>query len=275
MRTFAILRRTKAFTLIELLVVIAIIAILAAILFPVFAQAKDAAKGIQCLSNNKQIAAAGLLYLGDNDDVWFPASQYDVLPGFKPQQIWIGYDNANLGDTNNGGFYGEMTQPAKFKNRPGAIDPYLKNDAVKRCPNTSKSAQLALGLNFFSPPYGSAYYNQNPNANGNEWGPSVKTLSVNGFYYATGANNSEVQEPAYTLVSWEHFARVPMCNFLQPLNWYDSPPQFDQNLKDHFSFLHKEGTNCIWADGHAKRMLYGQLRRPMFSSRKDIYPGYN
>ena len=58
----------KAFTLIELLVVIAIIAILAAILFPVFAQAKLAAKKTVALSNAKQIATANLIYMGDSDD---------------------------------------------------------------------------------------------------------------------------------------------------------------------------------------------------------------
>jgi len=59
----------KAFTLIELLVVIAIIAILAAILFPVFAQAKSAAKGAASLSNDKQEALAVLMYTNDSDDV--------------------------------------------------------------------------------------------------------------------------------------------------------------------------------------------------------------
>ena len=59
----------KAFTLIELLVVIAIIAILAAILFPVFAQAKAAAKKTSDLSNIKQLSLGILMYSGDNDDV--------------------------------------------------------------------------------------------------------------------------------------------------------------------------------------------------------------
>ncbi len=62
----------QAFTLIELLVVIAIIAILAAILFPVFAQAKAAAKGAATLSNLKQIGTAGQIYSGDYDDVVHP-----------------------------------------------------------------------------------------------------------------------------------------------------------------------------------------------------------
>lgn len=58
----------RAFTLIELLVVIGIIAMLAAILFPVFARAKEAAKRTSCLSNLSQIGKAMLLYMGDNDD---------------------------------------------------------------------------------------------------------------------------------------------------------------------------------------------------------------
>jgi len=62
--------KQKAFTLIELLVVIAIIAILAAILFPVFAQAKAAAKKTASLSNVKQLTLASIMYSGDQDDNW-------------------------------------------------------------------------------------------------------------------------------------------------------------------------------------------------------------
>lgn len=63
------MHRNRAFTLIELLVVIAIIAILAAILFPVFAQAKVAAKGAASISNDKQIVTASMIYMGDYDDM--------------------------------------------------------------------------------------------------------------------------------------------------------------------------------------------------------------
>ena len=70
------MNRSKAFTLIELLVVIAIIAILAAILFPVFSQAKLAAKKTSDLSNQKQIGTALQMYLADNDDTYSPAYYY-------------------------------------------------------------------------------------------------------------------------------------------------------------------------------------------------------
>ena len=92
----------KAFTLIELLVVIAIIAILAAILFPVFAQAKASAKLTQSLSNLKQIGTAAQMYLGDNDDS-FPLTRYD----WKFNGSWSG-----------------------TKNYKHSLYPYVKSDAM-------------------------------------------------------------------------------------------------------------------------------------------------
>ena len=71
------MKRNEAFTLIELLVVIAIIAILAAILFPVFAQAKVAAKGTASLSNTKQTAIAHIIYMSDYDDIFVPVGYQD------------------------------------------------------------------------------------------------------------------------------------------------------------------------------------------------------
>src|SRR5271163_752580 len=70
--------RRYGFTLIELLVVIAIIAILAAILFPVFASARAKARQTSCASNMKQIALGGIMYVGDYDET-FPKS--DSYPG--------------------------------------------------------------------------------------------------------------------------------------------------------------------------------------------------
>src|SRR2546422_3208936 len=96
----------RGFTLIELLVVIAIIAILAAILFPVFAQAREKARGISCLSNNKQIGLAFMQYVQDYDET-FPPSRFTTTKN----------------DT--GGRY-----------MPWSVNilPYVKNVAVYECP---------------------------------------------------------------------------------------------------------------------------------------------
>ncbi|MCW5937393.1 MAG: prepilin-type N-terminal cleavage/methylation domain-containing protein [Fimbriimonadaceae bacterium] len=80
----ALKRKARAFTLIELLVVIAIIAILAAILFPVFAQAKDAAKKTSDTSNLRQIGTATMLYIGDSDDVLPPRYYMYSMADPKP-----------------------------------------------------------------------------------------------------------------------------------------------------------------------------------------------
>ncbi|MFZ4506346.1 MAG: prepilin-type N-terminal cleavage/methylation domain-containing protein [Fimbriimonas sp.] len=106
--------RHSGFTLIELLVVIAIIAILAAILFPVFAQAKEAAKKSSCLSNIKQIGLGTFLYIGDFDDTYPGADQYIPSP-----------TNSNPGDPRI---------PFDLQ-----ILPYIKNTDIFFCPSDSRT----------------------------------------------------------------------------------------------------------------------------------------
>lgn len=107
--------KRRAFTLIELLVVIAIIAILAAILFPVFAQAKEAAKASSCLSNTKQWGIATQLYLGDNDDQLF----------FRQSEKNAGATRANVTVPNT-------VYTAKWWN---TLYPYSKSPQMFKCPS--------------------------------------------------------------------------------------------------------------------------------------------
>ena len=80
--------RRRGFTLIELLVVIAIIAILAAILFPVFAQAREKARQTGCLSNTKQLGTASSMYMQDWDEQLVPTYQYDGASGVCANLRW-------------------------------------------------------------------------------------------------------------------------------------------------------------------------------------------
>jgi prepilin-type N-terminal cleavage/methylation domain-containing protein/prepilin-type processing-associated H-X9-DG protein len=116
------MNRQRGFTLIELLVVIAIIAILAAILFPVFAQAREKARAISCLSNTKQIGLALQMYIQD----------YDEHVCFNNDGNWYtlpdGYSYINTWET--------------------LIQPYIKNYAVYVCPSASVNTGLYAGYDF-------------------------------------------------------------------------------------------------------------------------------
>ena len=108
--------RNRGFTLIELLVVIAIIAILAAILFPVFAQARESARSISCLSNMKQIGLALKMYGQDYDETY---------PNIR---LWA---DPSSGDLNKG---------LCWKN---VVQPYIKNKAIFQCPSNRYSLGTA------------------------------------------------------------------------------------------------------------------------------------
>jgi len=263
----------RAFTLIELLVVIAIIAILAALIFPVFAEAKKSAQAATCLSNLKQVGLGMTLYVDSNDDTWFSAIRYAPAPGFADQELWIGYDNNNTGFNN--GFIGDVTKPAKYKPRPGLVDPYLKNEKIKKCPSMPSSWQLAIAINWFNNSYEelSQFTAKYPEYKGKEYGPaSYHCQRVNGLYDCVGASNSLMESASETLVAWEHERWVPICAALQVRIWAESPPEDDFDTVDHFHFLHRDGMNALWGDMHAKHMRYRSLKRRYFTMEKLTYP---
>ena len=136
----------RAFTLIELLVVIAIIAILAAILFPVFAQAREQARSVSCLSNMKQVGTATIMYVQDYDET-FPMNLYfGSDPGLCVYTAWT------------------------------AIQPYEKNTQVFTCPSnpTAMNFPPMMATIGFPPPCSSSpalyYISYMPNFTLMDWG---------------------------------------------------------------------------------------------------------
>ncbi len=114
--------KRRGFTLIELLVVIAIIAILAAILFPVFARAREKARQTSCLSNLKQITLGTLMYAQDFDEMLPQGGHWLYIGGVRTMMYWT-----------------------------RAIEPYLKNTQLLMCPSSSyKSSPNGWNYGFVS-----------------------------------------------------------------------------------------------------------------------------
>jgi len=113
----------KGFTLIELLVVIAIIAILAAILFPVFAKAREQARKTTCINNQKQIGVTVMQYTQDNDE---------VLPSVAFGGMWGTTQWANYG-------WGYIWK---------SMEPYCKNSQIFKCPSSNAQWQGPYDLSY-------------------------------------------------------------------------------------------------------------------------------
>jgi prepilin-type N-terminal cleavage/methylation domain-containing protein/prepilin-type processing-associated H-X9-DG protein len=114
--------KRKGFTLIELLVVIAIIAILAAILFPVFAQAREKARAITCASNEAQIVLGTIQYVQDNNECWPAQTPPTAANNYDYQNDWI-----------------------------TAVQPYIKSYDVYACPDDPRTMPPVNSNNYSGP----------------------------------------------------------------------------------------------------------------------------
>ena len=126
---------SRGFTLVELLVVIAIIAILAAILFPVFARARENARKTSCQSNLKQIGLAALQYAQDYDEKVMPLG---YIYGGKTYYWWGSWNYIDTLDKSE-----------------SMLQPYMKNTQIQACPSFDNVDRTALGLTGYA--YNDAY----------------------------------------------------------------------------------------------------------------------
>lgn len=212
--------RKTGFTLIELLVVIAIIAILAAILFPVFAQAREKARTTSCLSNFKQVGLAIEMYKTDYDGHW---------------PLWWNGDENHIGNVTYGRFWA------------GAIDPYVKNNQLRKCP---------------SDPYPTPPSYPNKDSSGNDTlGGTVQSMTSN--------RNIQFDERKTLDGTWLHpsMAESEIANVARTVSVHEAvgadegrttPIQdsytgwWGANEMAYGDTHHNKGGNYVFFDGHAK-----------------------
>ena len=242
----------RAFTLIELLVVIAIIAILAAILFPVFAQARDKARSIACLSNTKQLALGVIQYSQDYDET-LPVAGYNAQCRGRWQ--W-------------------------------QIYPYVKNEQVFTCPNISQRPWLAAVSNQAGCSNGAggtvtlSLGRNDKGGYGWNYGLQAASNGATGAVLDTapGYSLATIAKPADTVIigetgfvqniaagsGWAMLAWDPRtpgsATFAQPGLFAQGRHNTEQTVTMQTMPVPVKGRlNCVFLDGHAKNLNLGQL----------------
>jgi prepilin-type N-terminal cleavage/methylation domain-containing protein/prepilin-type processing-associated H-X9-DG protein len=268
------MRNKRAFTLIELLVVIAIIAILAAILFPVFAQAREKARSISCLSNIRQIGMGIAMYVQDYDEV-YPMSETGGGSSGIPQVAWY-----------------------------AVVDPYIKGDRTSVVTQGGVTATQAWGEGpmYKCPSFPNRTQPSNYGVHNTVMRANYERACTAASPCTPSASLAAIERPADLIVLAEKGVNVPNTwGFL----WFCSEQWcWDNNVRDYSNntfpdnldgmdisikcdsdtnancnggwpvpgtqprFRHSGMTNVAFADGHAKAMAKGQIK-----FYKNIYPG--
>lgn len=270
--------RKRAFTLIELLVVIAIIAILAAILFPVFARAKEQAKKTQCISNLRQVGMGTMSYCADYED------RYPAWAALSPPV--------------NGGNTSYVSPDAQ-------IMPYVKSADLWYCPSDHAKRVAPSAVPFQDGKWRtqakkrSYQYVGNlmtKQANGLDSNTGVTTWVGPGDWTYRGRASTEIEMPANT-VAWVEVWPIDVndpyvggiwgsgfidCDTsklagrkVPPVNAEDQAPVPGCN-----SMYAKRPTpghtnnmaNYVFADGHVKTLSWGSIRRNDFYAFKTVKP---
>ena len=214
-------RRSSGFTLIELLVVIAIIAILAAILFPVFAQAREKARGISCLSNMKQLALGANMYLQDYDSHYVSSGGqcYGAPPGCS------------------------ITNPLPSMQWQWTIQPYVKNTQLLLCPSDPHdNHNRGMATSYTENNWGTNDHNSSAGgvSEAHTEKPAETALLVEGANtgWEEGAVNVKNALMIDDYTTWTQWNRIQHDR--TDWNWSDKLPR------------HGDGSNVAYLDGHAK-----------------------
>jgi prepilin-type N-terminal cleavage/methylation domain-containing protein/prepilin-type processing-associated H-X9-DG protein len=262
------MRGKRGFTLIELLVVIAIIAILAAILFPVFAQARDKARQTGCLSNCKQLGTAIMMYVQDHDDT------YPLAFGWVAGTGWLwNFMHVAPHDWPNSTHVRVLASPVHWVN---SVQPYVKNLGVLGCPSGPEVRLPHAGLTYDAP--------KKP------W--ALTSYTYNGLLHSYPM--AGVASPASLPMVWEGFGKartmggafsnpslscpVPDAPCLYQPRANNACPGGNGGQGPMFAlygtmFIHSHGATFLMADGHAKwRRLGGSATS---NANVDPYTNYD
>ena len=231
----------KGFTLIELLVVIAIIAILAAILFPVFQRAKEAAKRTSCLSNIRQIGLATQLYIHDYD---FTYPQVKATTTSQPQ---IDDADGSIEEPDTGSVFKLLLT---YTGHPSdTTEDQMYRQGLFACP---------ADTNPFDPSCPDVV---------NIGGPHVVSYLING-YFVWGLKESEINRPSETINYAERRSVAAMgvpqfCDDIYHPWFYPGNPVAPANEMDPVTGAiattrHIGGANYCFAEGHAAFKHWGQ-----------------
>ncbi len=226
--------RTRLFTLIELLVVIAIIGILAAMLLPVLAKAREKGQQTVCLSNVRQILLATEMYKNENQGYYPLGCNYINYPNY-PLYFWSGIQHESGGELD-------------FSGSP--LYPHLQAGKIKTCPSFGQFAQA------YQP--GSGGYGYNKQFIGG---------SINGYgeFDYRQHRDSDIRDPSETAILsdtasirsgeiTEHYnLSSPYYKTILGVSW--------QQLTPTMHFRHGAWANTVWADGHlsSEKMSYSLI----------------
>ena len=237
-------KRTRGFTLIELLVVIAIIGVLASLLLPALAAARENAKEAQCASNIKQIHLANSLYADDNGGR-FTAAAPDIFDGFGGKMRWHGIRST--------------ANPLSTFDQPGPLAPYMDSGGrVKTCPSFTNYAHINPSSNAFESGTGGYGYNHMYVGS---------TAFLNGYIQSgikQGAKVTDIAKHASTVMFTDAAFLQPDLieySFCEPpfvLGWSAPYEPTSYRADPSIHFRHRGKARVVWCDGHvsAEKMAF-------------------